>query len=99
MNYKVSQLTSLASIDVQGDDLLLIIDSSSSTVKSKKVSVADLVDSRILPASSLYFIPLTQKAVPYGVATLDSNGLIPSSQLPSYVDDILEFTTLASFPL
>jgi hypothetical protein len=37
--------------------------------------------------------------------TLDSNtyaslvgGLIPSSQLPSYVDDILEFSNLASFP-
>ena len=25
-----------------------------------------------------------------GIATLDSNGLIPSSQLPSYVDDVIE---------
>ncbi|MGN0905685.1 MAG: hypothetical protein ACI4NM_00930 [Bullifex sp.] len=25
-----------------------------------------------------------------GIATLDSNGLVPSSQLPSYVDDVLE---------
>lgn len=33
-----------------------------------------------------------------GVATLDSSGLIPSSQLPSYVDDILEYTNLAAFP-
>lgn len=26
------------------------------------------------------------------------NGLIPASQLPSYVDDVLEYTALASFP-
>lgn len=30
-----------------------------------------------------------------GLATLDANGLVPSTQLPSYVDDILEFDTKA----
>lgn len=34
----------------------------------------------------------------YGVATLDSNGLVPSSQLPSYVDDILEYDNIEAFP-
>lgn len=29
---------------------------------------------------------------------LDSNGRIPSSQLPSYVDDVLEFADMQSFP-
>jgi hypothetical protein len=33
-----------------------------------------------------------------GVATLDASGLVPSSQLPSYVDDVLEYNNLASFP-
>lgn len=33
-----------------------------------------------------------------GVASLDSTGHVPSSQLPSYVDDVLEFDKLASFP-
>jgi len=33
-----------------------------------------------------------------GVATLDGSGLVPAAQLPSYVDDVLEFTNLASFP-
>jgi hypothetical protein len=33
-----------------------------------------------------------------GVATLDEAGKVPSSQLPSYVDDVLEFANLASFP-
>lgn len=33
-----------------------------------------------------------------GLAELDSTGKVPSSQLPSYVDDVLEYTDLASFP-
>jgi len=33
-----------------------------------------------------------------GVATLGSDGKIPSTQLPSFVDDVLEFATLGSFP-
>ena len=34
-----------------------------------------------------------------GVATLDSDGKVPSTQLPSYVDDVLEFGTKNLFPL
>lgn len=33
-----------------------------------------------------------------GVATLDSGGKVPSSQLPSYVDDVLEYANKAAFP-
>lgn len=33
-----------------------------------------------------------------GVATLDENGLVPSSQLPSFVDDVLEFDLKDNFP-
>ena len=44
------------------------------------------------------YIPLTQKALPNGVATLDSSGLVPATQLPSYVDDVLEFNSLNNFP-
>lgn len=32
-------------------------------------------------------------------ATLDGNGKVPAGQLPSYVDDVLEFANLASFPV
>ncbi len=35
-------------------------------------------------------IPKTEKGARNGVATLDGSGLIPSSQLPSYVDDVIE---------
>ncbi len=35
-------------------------------------------------------IPASAKGAANGVATLDSNGQIPSAQLPSYVDDVVE---------
>ena len=34
-----------------------------------------------------------------GYAELDGSGFVPASQLPSYVNDVLEFANLASFPL
>lgn len=34
-----------------------------------------------------------------GVAGLDSAGKVPSSQLPSYVDDVVEYPTLNDFPV
>lgn len=33
-----------------------------------------------------------------GIAPLDSNGQVPSSYLPSYVDDVLEFSSKSAFP-
>lgn len=34
-----------------------------------------------------------------GLAELDSNGKVLSAQLPSYVDDVLEFSTISAFPI
>jgi hypothetical protein len=34
-----------------------------------------------------------------GLASLDSGGKVPSAQLPSYVDDVLEYGSTASFPV
>jgi hypothetical protein len=48
--------------------------------------ITDAVSSSLLGANS-------------GVATLDSAGKVPSAQLPSYVDDVLEYTNLAGFPV
>lgn len=38
------------------------------------------------------------KGIAGGYASLDGGGLIPASQLPSYVDDVLEYANLAAFP-
>ena len=50
-------------------------------------------------AADALLIPLSQKGQPNGVATLDGAGLVPAAQLPSYVDDVLEFPTLSAFPV
>lgn len=44
-------------------------------------------------------INLSEKGAPLGVATLDAGSKIPASQLPSYVDDVLEYADFASFPV
>ena len=43
-------------------------------------------------------IPSSEKGQPNGVATLDGGGKIPSAQLPSYIDDVVEYANLAAFP-
>lgn len=40
----------------------------------------------------------TEMGANNGVATLDSDGKIPSSQLPSFVDDVLEYAKKSLFP-
>ena len=40
-----------------------------------------------------------QKGVANGIAQLDSSGKVPSSQLPSYVDDVVEYASLSNFPV
>lgn len=49
-------------------------------------------------ASEVGAIPTLQKGANSGVAELDANGKVPSSQLPSYVDDVLEYSAKSSFP-
>ena len=41
---------------------------------------------------------ISEKGVANGYASLDGSGLVPASQLPSYVEDVIEFADLASFP-
>lgn len=44
-------------------------------------------------------VSTASRGVANGIATLDAAGLVPSTQLPSYVDDVLEYANLASFPV
>ncbi len=59
-------------------------------------------DKKILSDAKAYAdnnkVDKTDIGVAGGVAELDENGLILSSQLPSYVDDVLEYDSLGSFP-
>jgi len=42
---------------------------------------------------------LSGKGQADGYASLDGSGTVPSAQLPSYVDDVLEYANFASFPV
>lgn len=53
------------------------------------IEANNYTDIKITDMGSKY-IPKTEKGSVNGVAELDSNGKIPSSQLPSYVDDIVD---------
>ena len=44
------------------------------------------------------YIPTSEKGVANGVAELDGAGKVPAGQLPSYVDDVLEYASYSAFP-
>jgi len=56
----------------------------------RTASAQDIIDNSKLSASL--------KGANNGVAELDATGKVPSSQLPSFVDDVLEYPTLSDFP-
>jgi hypothetical protein len=62
------------------------INSTNSNVANLTNVVANKVDSSLVGANN-------------GLATLDSVGKVPSSQLPSFVDDVLEYANLSAFPV
>lgn len=61
-----------------------------------------LQDGSLLPQSTFQaagsYVTTSQMGANSGVATLDANGLVPSSQLPSYVDDVIEVANFAALP-
>lgn len=80
-------------------------DETTATIKSKLgitilsgSNTGDETNSTII--SKIGYTPenSANKGANNGYAGLDSTGKVPSSQLPSYVDDVLEFANLASFP-
>lgn len=70
------------------------VDVSSSIVNSINGLTGDVT----ISAADVSAIPDTEKGAAGGVAELDSNGLVPASQLPSYVDDVLEYASRSAFP-
>jgi len=63
-----------------------------------KTLIGTLTD-RIDDIVAASYIPASQKGAAGGVAELDISGHVPSSQLPSYVDDVLEYSSRSAFPL
>lgn len=66
--------------------------------KSSATIRGELSSSNVTTA--LGYTPLNSalKGAKSGLAELDANGYVPSSQLPSYVDDVLEYSAKSGFP-
>lgn len=65
---------------------------------TRKVNNKALSSDITLSASDVSAIATSAKGTANGVAELDANGKVPSSQLPSYVDDVLEYSSKSGFP-
>lgn len=65
---------------------------------SRKVNNKALTSDITLSASDVSAVPTSDLGVAGGVATLDANGKVNSSQLPASVDDIVEAATMSDFP-
>jgi hypothetical protein len=63
-------------------------DSSGNTITTTYATKTELNDK----------ISTSQKGAALGVAELGADGKVPSYQLPSYVDDVVEYSAKASFP-
>lgn len=80
-------------ITVNGEELAFVSEIVDGFITAKKAE-QDSDGNRIVDT----YIKVNQKGTANGVATLDVNCKIPSSQLPSYVDDVMEYTKIDEFP-
>ena len=82
-------------------------DDNDTTYTASDFDIKDLTDSTDLRTAwsgkqdALGFTPedVANKGEASGYAELDESGKVPSSQLPSYVDDVLEYTDAAVLPV
>ena len=73
------------------------ISATASTMPTLLSQFTDNLGSSPIHTHSQYLLA-TLKGTANGLAELDSNGLVPASQLPSYVDDVITVTTFANLP-
>lgn len=82
---------------VQPDAISDMATNSSVNTKLADYSTTEQMNSAISTAVSGK-LDASMKGANNGVAELGSDGKVPESQLPSYVDDVLEYANKASFP-
>lgn len=90
-NSDASKVASLSTASTKGVDTSIAAASSSENLPTSK-AVAAFVEGKGYISTSL-------KGAASGVAELDENGKVPTSQLPSFVDDVVEYSSSSNFPL
>jgi hypothetical protein len=66
---------------------------------SEARTLLDVYDTTTVDDALAFKLSTSLKGTANGLAELDGAGKVPSSQLPSFVDDVLEYADLASFPV
>lgn len=80
---------------VGGEYTKVQVNSKGQVTGGGKLGISDLPS---ISADHVGAIPMTQKGNADGVASLDSSGKVPASQLPGFVDDVREYENRAAFP-
>lgn len=95
------KLVNFEDLQAQTEELVSAINSKDAAAIQAMRNYADAQDTINLQSAMDYAdaqagsaaassIPLAQKGTPGGVAELNSQGIVPSHQLPSFVDDVIE---------
>lgn len=87
-NIKVTPGTDNTTIDWVRPTNLTVQNNVTTTSSGK--GVLDAYQGKVLNDKFANYIPASQRGVANGVATLDDKGIILSTQLPAYVDDVIE---------
>ena len=95
LGFELSNLTDVQLSSLAGGDILRYNSTSS---KWENVSLASLLAPYALLTDLDAYQLLSAKGQPNGYASLDGGGKVPANQLPSFVDDVLEFPSLGDFP-
>ena len=90
--------TNTSRIQIDGKDFTYGLSIDGNTVSIEKNNGNASISLPTYTAADVGAIALTEKGTNSGVAELDNSGKVPSSQLPSYVDDVLEYASLSQFP-
>ena len=102
---KLSGITTIATTDTSQTLTNKTIDATANTISNlvdaNIANSAAIAQSKIsgLVSDLSSKIPSTEKGAANGVAQLDATGKVPSSQLPSYVDDVVEVANFAALPV
>lgn len=92
------QITSLPSSKISGLGTAAAADLGTAAGNVVTVQSTGTILPSLIPDLSSTYLSASQKGSANGVATLGSDGKVPSSQLPSYVDDVREYDSLDTFP-
>jgi len=102
LNLKANIASPVFTGTVSGIDKTMVglgnVDNTADTAKPVSTATQTALNAK---QNSLGFTPenVANKGVAGGYASLDGAGLVPATQLPSYVDDVLEYVNLAGFPV